>query len=333
MVDRSKVLWFGVATSIFIILIYISDFNKFIDVINRADKLLLVSAIGVGICVIPIWSNSWYHFLNCVGGDKTFFETLKLFMAGNFMNSITPLGQFGGEPFMAYIIKDNSNIEYEKALSAVISADIINTVPIFTFIFGGALYLLLSNSLNSFILEILYIAFLVTLVGGTITYLLWFKSGYIEFRIVWFISILLEKIGVGKVYIEKFEKKMYSLQDSFGKLGKNKRNLVKTAIIAHGFFILQVFSLYLVIRSVGVTTNLTPLYFVLPIAAVAGFTPTPGGSGTYEAVMATALATFLNLDLATALAIGIIFRFTTFWPGILLGYISFLTLPGKKINK
>lgn len=321
-----RIGWIAVSTGIIAAMVYFADLSSVLSHLGSADKSILVAAIGVGLLTIPVWTNSWYNLINRVGGEVNFYQALRLFTAGNFLNAVTPLGQFGGEPLMAYVIKKNTDLEYEDAISAVISADIINAIPILTFVAGGSVFMLFSGSINSLIVEISYIALIVTVIGGSLAYLLWFRSGFIESRIVSALRKVTGVVGRGESYVDGVEERMEGLQEAFRTVGEEPVDLLKISIIAHLFFVFQVFSLYLVMRSVGVETTFAPLYFVLPVASLANFSPTPGGSGTYEAVMATVLTTFLGVGGSVAVTIAILYRFTTFWPSLVIGYASFATL-------
>lgn len=318
--------WFAISTFIIALMLYLSDITKFIEHLQQADKAVLASAIFVGLGVIPVLANSWHHLINRVGAEISFYRALKLFTAGNFLNAVTPLGQFGGEPFMAYVIKDNTDVKYEDALSAVISADIINAVPILTFVIGGSFFLLFSGSMNGVVLEAIYISAVITVLGGAIAYLLWFKSGFIEKRLVAILRKLTGFVGRGDEYVDRLEERMDGLQNAFKRVGEEPLDLIKISIVAHLFFVFQVISLYLVMASVGVETDLAPLYIILPMASLANFSPTPGGSGTHEAAMAGILSAFLGLSGSIAVTIAILYRFTTFWPGLFIGYVSFTSL-------
>ena len=66
------------------------------------------------------------------------------------------------------------------------------------------------------------------------------------------------------------------------------------------------------------------------MTSLANFSPTPGGSGAYEAAMATILSTLLGVPGSLAVTVGILYRFTTFWPGLIIGYLSISTLPNME---
>ncbi|MFO7793438.1 MAG: lysylphosphatidylglycerol synthase transmembrane domain-containing protein [Candidatus Nanohaloarchaea archaeon] len=330
--DWKRAGLFGVSTAIILGMIYFADFQQVLSTAQNADKIILASAIFVGLLNLPIWANSWHKLINRVGGNVSFFKALKMFTAGNFLNSVTPLGQFGGEPLMAYVIKKNTDLEYEEGLSAVVSADIINAIPIFTFIIGGSAYLLFFNSMNSILLEMSYIALVIMALGGSIAYLLWFKSGFLESKFIYILKLLSRPFGKESSLVEKVEEKMDGMQKAFRTVGEEPKELLKISLVAHLFFVCQVISLYLVMLSVGVDTDLTPLYFVLPTAALANFSPTPGGSGTYEVILAGVLTAFIGVPGTTAVTIAILYRFTTFWPSIVLGYVSLLSLSDMDLS-
>ena len=324
--DWKRAGLFGLSTAIIAGMVYFADFQEVISKIQGADKLILGSAIFVGLLNLPIWANSWHKLINRVGGNVSFFKALKMFTAGNFLNSVTPLGQFGGEPLMAYVIKNNTDLEYEKGLSAVVSADIINAIPIFTFMLGGSAYLLIFSSINNLFLEISYIALVIMILGGSIAYLLWFKSGFLESKFFYILQKITRPFGDKSSALDKLQQKINGMQEAFQTVGEEPKELLKISLVAHLFFLCQVGSLYLVMLSVGVETALTPLFFVIPAASLANFSPTPGGSGTFELVLAGILTAFIGVPGNAAVTIAILYRFTTFWPTIGLGYISLLSL-------
>lgn len=328
MATRKQILWFGASTAIISALILLADINKFISAVSKANTYYLLAALITGLLPFFVWSNTWYSFLNKMGTRISYSGSFRLFMAGNFMNSVTPLGQFGGEPLMAYVIRKNTDLSYEEGFSAVLSSDIINSIPIFTFILGGSVFLVAFGSINNLIANTLILTFLMTIVGGAIAYTLWFKAGTIESAIIRYLEKLSEITGRGEARVESLNQKLEDVQEAFQRIGESPYHLLETAVIAHAYFIFQVFTLYLVLASLGVGTDLTPLYFILPLASLSNFSPTPGGSGAYEATLATILTLFMQIDFATALAAGILFRLCTYWPGLVIGYISLISIGG-----
>ncbi|MFB6115188.1 MAG: lysylphosphatidylglycerol synthase transmembrane domain-containing protein [Candidatus Nanohalobium sp.] len=328
--DSSK-LWFGVSTAVILVMIYIADISKFISAIRSADTVLLIPAYVTGLLVFVVYSAVWHRFFRKMKLDLRFYDTIRMFMAGHFMNSITPLGQFGGEPFMAYIVNKNSDASYEKAFSAVLSADLVNAVPGFTFLLGGVAYLLFLGSIKDIVIQLAFIGVISAVIIGLFVYLLWFKSGTVEKMILRFLDRITSVIGRGKHLVKSAEERFERTEKAFKSIGEDPKHLLGTILISHITFVLQTLCLYYTLRAVGILDpTFTSIYFILVLSSLASYSPTPGGSGTFEAAMAGMITTFIGADFAVGLVAAIIFRTTTYWPGILIGYFALNTLNGGR---
>lgn len=322
--------WFAAATIFLAALIILTDINEFLEAAKAADKKLILIALLTGLVPNLVWGNTWHSFLNKVGAGNTYTQNFRLFMAGDFLNKVTPMGQFGGEPAMAYIISRKTDLKYEKAFSAVISSDIINAIPTFTFVAAGATYLFLFGRLTSLITKTLIASGAIFVIGGSFSYLLWFRAGTIEKKVLQVATKISETLNRGEEIVASIESRFEVLEESFETIGNDSRHLLKTSLIAHIYYLFQSLTLYITLLALDIHVNLAAVFFVLPLAAVSNFTPTPGGTGAYEAVMATLLNLFFGISLPVALAASIIFRILTYWSDVVIGYISFISLGGKE---
>lgn len=264
-------------------------------------------------------------FLNLADTDMSLFKSLRLFMGGVFMNAVTPLGQFGGEPFMAYIVSDNSDIPYESALATVLSTDILTFTPSLTFTFGSVSYLLLFSAVSEPVREAFGIAVFALLIGGPLVYLIWFKSGKLEAFIIRTLNKITSIIGRGGDRVDSIERRLQSMEQQFDRIGSSPTEIIKTAVLAHIGFFSHVLCLYYVLAAVGFDISIVYLCIILPLSNLAALSPTPGGSGTYEAAMSGLITAFTPVDFTVALTAAILFRLATYWPSLLIGYISFLS--------
>ncbi|MFB6100762.1 MAG: lysylphosphatidylglycerol synthase transmembrane domain-containing protein [Candidatus Nanohalobium sp.] len=325
---RKSLLYFGVATLLVAALIYFTDVQKFIRNIRSAEKLPLLVGVFFGLMSFTILGYTWHRFLNKIDIDTSYPESFQLFMSGQFMNSVTPLGQLGGEPVMAYIVSDTQDTSYEEALSAVMSADIVNTVPFLTFLLGGAAYITLipSRSLSSNVLWTVGVAAAITAIGGAITYVLWFRAEILEEKLTSLVRKVVGVTGRGEKKAEKLEERFHHLRKTFDSIGEDPHHLISTAAIAHVFFLFQVAALYSVISAVGKTPNISSLYFVVAVASIANFMPTPGGSGAFEVWMTGVLSQFAGITPAKGAAVAVLFRAVTYGTGLVVGYTSLASL-------
>ncbi len=320
---------FILPSALLLALIYLADFQKLIASFYKSNLVFFIASIGLGIATMGVFAFTWYRLLNKTGIKVNYWKSLKLFYAGQFLNSVTPLGQFGGEPAMAYIIKKHRDTKYHEAFCIVLSADIINAVPAFTFILGGGAYLLLFSSMPDSLNYMIATGVAIALLGAALTYIIWYKTRVIESAV----SSILRKInsitGLGSNLEKKFREKMDEIQETLSTVGENPSHLLKTALVAHLSFVFSFSALVLITHSVNASPDLTKLYFIITISGLAEFTPTPGGAGAYEATMTGLLTTLTGIPLSTAATISILYRLATYWPDIALGYLSLMKLQAE----
>jgi len=251
---------------------------------------------------------------------------VRMFLTGQFLNSITPLGQFGGEPVMAYIVSETTGADYERSLASVVSADIVNAVPFFTLTLGGIAYLAAFGTLEEFFVEVGVVAAFVLAVGGGVAYLLWSANGALGVRLVGLVDWIEGVVGRGAGVFDSIRGSIQEVVAAFETAGSDPGFLVWTALVSHLAIVAQIVSLYAVFLSMGIEPRFIPIYFLVTLSTIATLSPTPGGSGTYEAAFSALMGIFYAVDLATALTAAVLFRLTTYWPGLVVGYLSLLTL-------
>lgn len=324
-VKESKWLWYGITTLIFAGLLYFADFSRFMDALTTARVAPFLVALGAGLSFFVTNAIVWHSFLNKGGTPVSMWKALKLFIAGNLMNSVTPLGNLGGEPFMAYVISKNTEANYQKAISSIVSADLVNTLPFITYSTAGILYfLVIGNTSNLIIRAGIFVAALVVL-GAAIAYLLWFEEELLENMVLNLLHWIERNIG-GEKYIESAKEKVRETIAMFQKFGEDPKHLVKASLIGHTSVITQIISLYFVLLSLSVEPLIAPITLTVILSGLATFTPTPGGSGTFEAAFSGLMMLLIPVGSGTALAAAVLFRLTTYWSGIPLGYLALLNL-------
>lgn len=322
-------LWFGVTGLLFAILLYLADVGKFLSSIGRADPRLFAVAVLVGFSSLLVWALVWYRYFQRMGIDAPVSRTVRMFLTGHFLNSITPLGQFGGEPIMAYIVSDNTDTDYETSLACVISADLLNATPFFTFTLGGLLYIAVFGSLQGLLLDIAILSILIVLVGGLVAYLLWSDSDALGAAVTRLLNAFGNRFERAESAVQSLKERVNRIEDAFQEAGSDPQFLLTTAGVSHLAIIAQIVSLYFVFLSLGIQPDFVPLYLIVNLSVVATLSPTPGGSGTYEVAFSALVTLFFPVELATAVTAALLFRLTTYWPGLFVGYVSMLTLRSR----
>lgn len=322
-------VWFAVAAGLLVGLFYLADIGEFIESLRQADASLFLVALCFGLSSLLVWAWVWHRFFEKVGIEASASDSLRMFLTGNFLNSVTPLGQFGGEPIMAYIVSETTDSEYERTLACVVSADILNATPFFTFTLGGILYLAVVGSVKGPLVDIAALAGVLLLLLAVVAYLLWSERRSFGGTVVRLLDGLEARIGRGEALFESVRERVEGVEKAFEKAGSKRSFLVKTAAVSHLAILAQILSLYFVFRSLGLPTEFVPLYLIVNLSVIATVSPTPGGAGTYEAAFSGLVTLFYTVDLATAVTAAVLFRLTTYWPGIPVGAAALVTLRGK----
>lgn len=323
----SKILWYGISTLLLAVLVYTTDVERFINSLLQVDPLYMSLAMISGFSVFLVFGWIWYRIFKKVGIEADLKTSYELFMAGNFVNSITPLGQAGGEPFMAYLVSENTGTSYEKSLSAVITSDMINLIPALTYTVLGIIYLMFFGlelpGLKPLI--IVLIAIIVILGGGG--YLLWSKDNRLKnflFRIVDYIE---KKADISQKIIESIKERIESAEEAFTDAGGDPIYLGKTALISHIYPLTQIIALWLILQGMGVEAGIGAIGLTVILSGLAHFSPTPGGTGAFEIAFAGLLIAFVpGIAPSDAVASAVLFRLTSYWPGIPIGYLFLLHL-------
>lgn len=324
---------FTVALGIIGLFTYWVGWEEIIFGLSQAQLRYAIPAAVIAFTGLTLLGVSWWIAVRDVI-DMGLFDGVKLFFVTFFANSVTPLGQFGGEPFIAYIVSRDADIPMEESLGAIVIADIINSIPFFTMSLVGIFVFLIFYPLDSLISLILKIVVslavvllaTVVLIGANQQRALRFLGaiGATVQRTAKFFDIPLWDPMNGitrETMIEKGE----TFFEIIGTLLQKRRMLYKASIIAHVQALLGTVALYLFILSLdvalhpGVEVPFSALLFIMPASMLAGYLPLPGGLGGIEVAMVGLLVAITGLPAAPASAAVLMFRFFTYWAGLLLG--------------
>ncbi|EJN58202.1 lysylphosphatidylglycerol synthase transmembrane domain-containing protein [Halogranum rubrum] len=326
---RTTVLGFAVTLLVFAALFYFAGSDQLVAQLERADTRLVLVVVGVTLLWLASWSLSLRTVLDVLGVDISPVKSFLVFSGAMFSNNITPFGQAGGEPVTALLISRTADAEYETGLAAIASVDTLNFVPSITIALFGAGYFVTETTLvqtNSRIeMAVVAIAALAVAVPGLL-YLGWQKRYELEHRVIqritptiqWLARVL-PRLSVPTA--ESIEQRVSRFFEAIERVATNQRGLaLALGLSALGWFF-QMVGLWLAFQAIGVPIKLSLAMFVVPIGAIAGVTPLPGGAGGIEWVLATLLAAATGpvIGFATATAAVIVYRGSVYWVPTLIG--------------
>lgn len=323
---RKNLLWLLVATAILAGLVYVSDYREIIDVLSESDGGYVAMAVASGCFTLLMWAVVWHRFFALFDVDIRFRNSLRLLLAGTFLNSVTPLGRFGGEPIIAYLIAHRTEATLEQALSSVSSSDLSNALPFVTFGTVAIAYLAAFGTLRNVVADLASGLIVLIFVSVLTIYLLWFGGAQ---RVVGLVDgFVTFESGFGRFqpYVDSGIERGRGILSRMREVGDNPREIVVILVVSHLAVVGHVGATYFVLLSVGVEPVMETVLIVVALSAFLTFSPTPGSTGTFEAGFAGLVVVFFPVTVGTATSVAILYRVGTYLPGIVLGYGSLLSL-------
>ncbi|WP_075937793.1 flippase-like domain-containing protein [Halosegnis longus] len=313
----------GFAVAGIVLYVVASQFglDEVVDTLAGADlRWLAVGCLSTTVCLV-LWGKAWHVVLRVAGIDVPFRKLVGTYFAATFANYVTPLGQAGGEPFIAYVLSRDTEASYEESLASVVTADLLNLLPFFSFSAIGLSVLLAQSSLpgaaQSLAWGLLAMAVGVpVLVGLAWRYRERVRGGVL--RLVRPVTRITSRLSVDGV-----ARRIDELYESFGRIAQDRRALVVAVVFAYAGWVFFALPLYFAGKTLAVP-GIDPLLvlFVVPASTLAGLTPSPGGTGGVELALVALLVALTPVSNAVALSIALVYRVMSYWFALVVGGLA-----------
>lgn len=320
---------FVITMVISFLLLFFFLYKDFINIFATLLQASLPWLIYGVISMVVFWCLEAYIYhsiLSRYTRDISFWQMLKLTLATQFFNGITPFAT-GGQPFQIYILNKKSRIGLGKITSASVQNFIVYQLALVVYCFI-ALIVHFFYPILSFKKYSTFIIILGFLLNTTVIAFLFFVSH--SKRFMNFVSnaglSFLVKIRILKDK-EKSKKDLEKFIQSFTenmKLLKQDPKLLIESIILNtlrltAFYLVS----YFVCRSLGLETIsmfeaiLASAYTMLITSVV----PLPGASAGAELGFLLFFSSFIAGPVATAIML--VWRFITYYIGLIVGFFVF----------
>ncbi|MCJ7450600.1 MAG: flippase-like domain-containing protein, partial [Candidatus Nanohaloarchaeota archaeon QJJ-9] len=127
----------GVALVILAVFFHFIGIGEIIKAFRSAKLPFALIGFVSGFGMVLGWIAIWRMVYNLTGYTFNLKELFEIYFAGNFANNITPFGQAGGEPFIAYIMSKKTDLSFSKSFAGVMCADVLRGVPYLVLSFLG----------------------------------------------------------------------------------------------------------------------------------------------------------------------------------------------------
>jgi len=305
-----------------------------IDEVLSALSSIRVEYLGLLLVIAVVWLFAWGMALRTVlgalGAPVSALTSTLVFAAAVFSNNVTPFGQAGGEPISAYLIARAADREYETGLAAIASVDTLHFAPSlgfatigFTFVLAGTVEL----GRNLAFAATAIVALLVGLPAAA--YLGWRYRYELEAAVVRALTPPIRAFGrivPGRrsPTPESVESRIEGFFTAIDRVAGDRRTLVEAMGFSALGWLALCCSLWVSLYALGVTAPFAVVLLVVPMGAIAGFTPLPGGLGGIEAVQVGLLVSAGGVPAGLASAAVLVHRGATYWfPTVIGGGVAF----------
>jgi uncharacterized protein (TIRG00374 family) len=318
---------FGIALVLIYLLGVAVGWEGTIDRLSGAHLGWVAAACLSTLVCLCVWALMWHRILAAMDVSVGYGHLVVTFFAASFTNYVTPMGQAGGEPVIAYILSRDTEAGYEQSLASVVTADVLRLLPFFNAAGVGLAYVIIGSRLPGrleslvFVLATLALTLPVVVVAG------WryrrAVRGY-ALRLAEPVSARTDRFSV-----DGLDERIDRLYASVGQVAGSPRTLLVSVALAYLGWVLFAVPLYFSALALNVPVPIVLVAFLVPATVVVSFTPLPGGLGAIEGTLVALLTALVAVSSADAFAVTALYRLASYWLVVLIGGIAALRVVAR----
>jgi hypothetical protein len=322
---RATLVGFAATLVVFGVLFYTAGVDDLVAQLTTAEPRYAALVFFATLGWLAAWGGALRTVLGVLGVELSRFRSFLVFCGAMFSNNITPFGQAGGEPVTALLINRATDTEYETGLAAIASVDTLNFVPSITIALVGAGYYATEVTLGRRLEFAIGAVGLLAVGVPSLVYVGWRRRYEIERRVIDALVPVIQRIArvVPRVSVptaEGLERRVTGFFRAIERVAANPRGLAIALTLSSVGWAFQMVALWVAFVAIGEPIALSIALFVVPIGAIAGVTPLPGGAGGIEwtlAILIAAASPAVGFNVATAGVV--LFRGFVYWTPVVLG--------------
>lgn len=326
---RARNIWFVVIIGAVIFAVFTNEigYEKFLFLMGNVSLPLILLAVFLNLLNLITYTVTW---LFLTPAKISHYKLFRFFMAGTFINNITPTFGTGGEPVKAMLLGKETGISKAECFAGVVSQRMLNMFPFLTIGMIGV-WLLFSKprQIQLATWEIVAMVFSIGLaffVFGLIIYFYLRKdklSSFVQSSIRFFAPFIgLVKKGFDhRGYTAAVEESINSFHGGLKDIRHNEYALAKALLFSYLGWIFDILAIYAVFLSIGETNiHISVLIITYTISMVSGWLPLflPGGLGIVDGTMAI-LFIYGGVPVEMAVLATLLYRLASYWFNTVLG--------------
>jgi uncharacterized protein (TIRG00374 family) len=328
---RKTLVRIGVGFGIAAIILYLVAVGIGTEDLSRAFAGAQLRWLAVG-CLstfvgLVAWGKAWQVVLEVADIREPFRRLVVTYFAATFANYVTPLGQAGGEPFIAYVLSRDTDASYEESLASVVTADLLNLLPFFSFAAVGMGWLLWQANLPT-AARPLAMGLLALAVGVPAFAMVgWRFRGRLAAGVLRLVAPVARRTP--RLTVAGIRERMRDLGAAFDRIASDPRALARALVFSYVGWVFFAAPLFFAGRTVGIAIGPLLILFIVPASTIAGIVPSPGGLGGVELALTGLLIALVGLSEADAYAVSLVYRVASYWFAILVGGLAAIYVVGR----
>ena len=290
-----------------------------------ADPVFLAMSFGAGLLALTFRGLVWTQFLRAIDERMSYVYVAGVFLSAMFIKYVTPYGQVATEPFVAYLVARDADMAYEDGFAGILSADVLNYLPYYTFGFAAAVWIIFAGAFGADIQNYLlaFISMFGMLVG--LTYVVLRRQRIVYVVILRLVSVIESPLGrIRSNYAkhlspEAVRDRLDNFYYSIAIIATDRRMMVVSAAYAHLGMAFLMAPVYLGGRALGYEIALPIVILAVALGKLGMFVPAPGGLGGVEGFVTATLVILASMSPSAAFSVALIYRVSTYWLTIVVG--------------
>ncbi len=330
---KTRNIWFVIIIGAIIFTIFAKEigYERLLYLMGNVNKPLVLLVLIFNFLNLIAFTKTWQLLTQT---DVSFYKLFRFYMAGTFINNITPAFGTGGEPIKALLLGKETGRSKAECFAGVVSQRMLNMFPfLFIGIIGSGL-LFSRPELRLGTWELLALMFSIMLGLSAFALIIYFYvrkdrlSSFVHSSIRFFTPFigLVKKGFDSRAYSEAVEESINSFHGGLRNIHHNKSGIIKATLFSFLGWIFDILAIYTVFLSLGnVHIHLSVLIISYTISMVSGWLPLflPGGLGIVDGTMAL-LFIYGGVPVDIAVLATLLYRLASYWFNTIIGgfYLS-----------
>ncbi|PSP84702.1 TIGR00374 family protein [Halobacteriales archaeon QS_1_68_17] len=325
-VDRKTLIRIVAGFAVAVLLLYLVAVGIGIEEVTATFRDAQLRWLAVGclstLLCLALWGKAWQVVLEVAGVGVPYRKLVVTYFAATFANYVTPLGQAGGEPFIAYVLSRDTSASYEDSLASVVTADLLNLLPFFSFAALGMAALLWQATLPEAV-EPLAVGLLAMALGvPLLAVATWQFRRPLTAAVLWLVAPVARRTS--RISLAGVRRRIEELRAAFERIAEKPRALVRALVFSYAGWVFFALPLYFAAETLGLTVDPLLVLFIVPASTLAGLVPSPGGLGGVELALVALLVAVAGVSTASAYSISLVYRLASYWFALGIGGIAAL---------